>query len=74
MSKGVFVRMEDSLLKKLDKLSKKLGYSKSEVIREAVKGYETRVTRGEHTKKIRGLVKSKLTLDEIEELYSRSRV
>ncbi len=73
MSETLLVRMNEQLLKKINQLSKRLGCTRSEVIRKAVREFDAQVTRGEHTSKMRGLVKSRISLERLEELYSESR-
>jgi len=73
MSKTLLVRMDKQLLKKINQLSKRLGCTRSEIIRKAVREFDTQITKGERTSKMRGLVKSKISLERLEELYSKSR-
>ncbi len=67
---GVYVRIDRKLLEEFTKVAESLGMSRSEAIRKAMEMFlETR--RGEtRTSKIRGLVKSKLSLRELEEAYT----
>jgi metal-responsive CopG/Arc/MetJ family transcriptional regulator len=73
MKKGLYIRVEDSLLKTLDKLSAKLGYTRSEAIREAVRRFITTDIQYSETRKMRGLVKSQLSLRELEEAFEALR-
>ncbi len=69
MKKGLYIRIEDSLLRGLDRLSAKLGYTRSEAVREAVRRFITTDVEYSETRKVRGIVKSKLSLRELEEAY-----
>jgi metal-responsive CopG/Arc/MetJ family transcriptional regulator len=73
LKKGLYIRVEDSLLRALDKLSAKLGYTRSEAVREAVRRFIITDIEYSETRKIRGLVKSKLSLRELEEAYEALR-
>jgi len=58
MGKGIFVRMDEDIIKKIDRLAKKLKRTRSDIIRDAVKAllmHEEMMT-----DKMRGLVKIKL--------------
>ena len=58
MGKGIFVRMDEDMIKKIDRLAKKLKRTRSDIIRDAVKAllmHEEMMT-----DKMRGLVKIKL--------------
>lgn len=61
------------MLKTLDKLSAKLGYTRSEAIREAVRRFITTDIQYSETRKMRGLVKSQLSLRELEEAFEALR-
>ncbi|MEX2689239.1 MAG: CopG family ribbon-helix-helix protein [Candidatus Njordarchaeia archaeon] len=58
MSKGIFVRMDEDMIKKIDRLAKKLKRTRSDIIRDAVKALLMREEM--MTDKMRGLVKIKL--------------
>jgi len=68
MIKGIYIRVDEELLEKFDKMAKRLGYMRSEALREAMRRFISYMEEGE-TAKIRGLVKSKLSLEELEEAY-----
>lgn len=65
----VLVRLTPELYRELEKIAESLGVSKAEVLRQALKDYLTRKKAGKNTSKMRGLVKPKLSLDELERLY-----
>ena len=73
MKRGLYIRVEDTLLKALDRLSAKLGYTRSEAVREAVRRFITADVEYTETRRIRGIVKSKLTPRELEEAYEEYR-
>ncbi len=73
MSSQVLVRLDESLAEELDKMARSLGVSRAELVRIALRHFLRR-RRGElKTKQIRGMVRSKLSLEELEELYQVGR-
>jgi len=69
MGKGIFVRMDEDMIKKIDRLAKKLKRTRSDIIRDAVKAllmHEEMMT-----DRMRGLVKIKLK--DLENLASELR-
>ncbi len=73
MKKGLYIRIEDSLLGALDKLSTRLGYTRSEAVREAVRRFIATDMEYSETRRMRGIVRSKLSLKELEEAYEALR-
>ncbi len=73
MKKGLYIRIEDSLLRALDKLSARLGYTRSEAVREAVRRFITMDVEYSETRRMRGIVKSKLNPRELDEAYEALR-
>ncbi len=70
----VLVRLDKDLYLKLDRLAKVLGVSRAEVMRRALKEYIARRERVESkTRKMRGIVKPKISLEELEKLYQSGR-
>ena len=68
-SVGVYVRVNRKLLEEFTRLAHRLGMSRSEAIRRAMEMFLER-SRGESvTSRMRGLVRSKLSLKELEEAY-----
>jgi len=68
-SVGVYIRVDSKLLEEFTKLARSLGMSRSEAIRKAMELF-LEVYRGESvTSRMRGLVKSRFSLKELEELY-----
>lgn len=64
----VLVRLDEETYAELERLSRVLGVSKAEVMRRALREYLAR--KGESaTKRVRGLVKSRVSLEELEEVY-----
>ncbi len=68
----VLVRLSKSLEEELDKLAKSLGVSRAEVVRMALKEFIERKKRL-RTRQMRGIVRSKLSLEELESIYQVSR-
>ena len=69
MTEAMYIRVDGRLLKKFDEVARKLGYMRSEAVREAMRRFILSVEGAEETRRIRGLVKSKLSLKELEEAY-----
>ena len=61
------VRLDPKTYAELEELSRALGLSKAEIVRRALKRHLAE--RRSLTKSMRGLVKPKLTLEELEEAY-----
>ncbi len=71
-STGVYFRVNKELLEKFTKLAESLGMSRSEAIRKAMEMFIERYGRKDRetmTSRMRGIVKSKLSLRELEEAY-----
>ena len=71
-STGVYFRVNKELLEKFTKLAESLGMSRSEAIRKAMEMFIERYERKDRetmTSRMRGIVKSKLSLREREEAY-----
>ncbi len=66
---GVYVRINRKLLEEFTRLAESLGMSRSEAIRKAMEMFlETHRSRTK-TSRMRGIVRSKLSLRELEEAY-----
>jgi len=72
-SVGVFIRIDKELLDKFTRIAESLGMSRSEAIRKAMEMFIEVNSKETMTSKMRGLVKSKLSLRELEEAYLVSR-
>lgn len=70
----VLVRLSEELYMELEKISKMLGISKAEVLRLALKEYIARRRKTSMTKRMRGIVRSKKSLKELEEIYQVYRI
>ncbi len=68
-SVGIYVRVDKELLDKFTKVARSLGMSRSEAIRKAMEMFIATHLGGSLTSRMRGLVRSKLSLRELEELY-----
>ncbi len=75
MSKGIFIRIDEELLKRFSEVAKSMGLSRSEAIRKAMEAFIAMNTSKSETftRKIRGIVKSKFSSKELEEIYTVSR-
>jgi metal-responsive CopG/Arc/MetJ family transcriptional regulator len=68
-SVGVYVRVDSRLLEEFTRIAHTLGMSRSEAIRKAMELFLD-VYRGESaTSRMRGLIRSRLSLEELEEAY-----
>ena len=65
----VLVRLSDELYRKLEEEAKRLGVSKAEVLRIAFKRYLASKKRGKETEKIRGMLRPKVSMEELERIY-----
>jgi len=63
----VLVRLDRETYAELEELSRALGLSKAEIVRRALRKYLAE--RKSLTKSMRGLVRPRLTLEELEEAY-----
>lgn len=70
MTQAIYVRIDEELLRKFDDVARRMGYMRSEAVREAMRKFILATEGASETRKIRGLVKSKLTLKELEEAYT----
>ncbi len=73
MAQAIYIRIDEELLRKFDEVAGRLGYTRSEALREAMHRFVSAVGVAQETKKVRGLVRSKLSLRELEEAYAVSR-
>lgn len=73
VAQAIYLRIDGELLRKFDEAAGRLGYTRSEAVREAMRRFILAVGGAEETRKVRGLVKSKLSLRELEEAYTVSR-
>ncbi|GEM_PF-1523420 len=64
----VLVRLSPRLYRELEEESRSLGVSKAEVLRRALREYLER-RKGSATRRVRGLVKPRLSMEELEEIY-----
>lgn len=65
------VRLDDSLSEELDRMARSLGVSRAELIRIALRHFLR--DKDLETKRIRGIVSSKLSLKDLEEMYQVGR-
>lgn len=72
-STGIYLRVDEELLRKFTEVARASGMSGSEAIRKAMEMFIAVNKGGLMTPKMRGLVKSKITLKELEEAYLVSR-
>ncbi len=68
-SKGIYIRVDEKLLEKFTELAYTLGLSRSEAIRKAMEDFIEKYMDKSFTSRMRGLVKSRFTLKELEEIY-----
>ncbi len=75
MGKGIFVRVDEKLLERFNEVAKSMGLTRSEAIRRAMEVFIdiNKNTSETYTHRIRGLVKSKFSLKELEKIYRVSR-
>ncbi len=75
VSTGVYFRVDKKLLEEFTRVAELQGMSRSEAIRRAMEMFiETNTRKRDSiTSKMRGLVKSRLTLKELEEAYLVSK-
>lgn len=67
--RGLYVRVDEELLKEFTRKARTLGLSRSEALRRAMKAY-IESPRSSMTSRMRGLVKSRLSSEELEEAYA----
>jgi len=72
-SKVIFIRIDKKLLERLSKVAKSMGLNRSEAIRRAMEMFISMREDFSYTRRMRGLVKSKFTLKELEEIYHGSK-
>ncbi len=65
----VLVRLSPELYHELEEIARSLGVSKAEVLRQAFREYLARRKVGKNTSKMRGIVKPRISLEELERLY-----
>lgn len=68
-SVGIYLRVDRRLLEEFTRVAEVLGMSRSEAIRKAMEMFIAANRGTSMTSKMRGLVKSKLALRELEEAY-----
>jgi metal-responsive CopG/Arc/MetJ family transcriptional regulator len=68
-SVGVYVRVDRGLLEEFTRLAHALGMSRSEALRRAMEMFIEAHRGGSVTSRMRGLVRGRLTLRELEEAY-----
>ncbi len=64
----VLVRLDEETGRLLDRVARSLGVSRAEVVRRALRMYLAR-ERGRMTRRMRGIVRPRLSMEELEELY-----
>ena len=72
-SVGVYLRVSRELLEKFSRVAESLGLSRSEAIRLAMREFIASREGMSVTAKMRGLVKSRFSLRELEEVYLVSK-
>ncbi|RLG03217.1 MAG: hypothetical protein DRN61_05170 [Thaumarchaeota archaeon] len=72
-SVGVYIRVNKDLLDRLTKVARALGMSRSEANRKAMEMFMASTMKESMTSGMRGLVKSRLTLKELDEIYMVTR-
>ena len=72
-TRGLYLRVDDELLRRFTEVARSLGMSRSEAIRRAMEMFIHSGSGSTMTARMRGFVKSRLTLRELEELYLVSR-
>ena len=72
-SVGIYLRVNKKLLEEFTRVATSLGMNRSEAIRNAMEMFIAIKSRESMTSKMRGLVRSKLTLKELEEAYLVSK-
>lgn len=72
--RGIYVKVKEDILEEFTRVAKSLGLSKSEAFRKAMENFITASSEKTMTSKMRGIVKSKLTLKELEEAYVVSKL
>jgi len=68
-SVGVYIRVDRRLLEEFTKVAEMLGMSRSEAIRRAMEEFIAAQKGESMTSRMRGIVKSKLSLKELEEAH-----
>ncbi|MCD6114448.1 MAG: ribbon-helix-helix protein, CopG family [Thermoprotei archaeon] len=72
-SKGVFIRVNEDLLEEFTKVALSRGLSRSEAIRKAMEEFIVKSRKKSVTSQMRGLVRSRFSLKELEEVYLVSK-
>lgn len=67
--RGLYVRVDEDLLREFTRKTKALGLTRSEAIRKAMRDFIASRSGESMTFKMRGLIRSKLSLKELEEAY-----
>ena len=73
MSKGLYIRIDEALLQRLDRACRSMGHTRSEAVREAIRRFALTEQSATRTHQIRGLVKSKLSAEDLEAIYEALR-
>lgn len=75
LRKGIFIRVDEGLLKRFNEVARTMGLTRSEAIRRAMETFIAIHTKNKttQTRKVRGIVYSKFSLKELEEIYRVSR-
>ena len=72
-SRGIFIRVDDELLEKFTRMAESMGLNRSEAIRRAMELFIASREDSSLTSRMRGIVKSRFSLRELEELYMVGR-
>jgi len=68
-SVGIYLRVDKRLLDRFTRVAEAMGLNRSEAIRRAMEMFIAVSEKKSMTSRMRGLVKSKFTLRELEEIY-----
>lgn len=68
--RGLYVRVDEGLLSEFTRRARALGLTRSEAVRKAMEDFITSASNESMTSKMRGFIKSKLSLRELEEAYT----
>lgn len=72
-SKGIFIRVDERLLEKFSRVARSMGLNRSEAIRRAMEMFIAIQEKESYTGRMRGIVKSRLSLKDLEEIYRVSK-
>ena len=72
-SKGIYIRVDKELLDRFSKVARSMGLNRSEAIRRAMEMFIASGGKSSRTRRMRGIVKSRFSLKELEDLYQVSK-